>query len=155
MVETLCSENLMSAAGAADAVQLPNSLPFSNRHTALELPAALGERSPHDLVFDSTGGGLLVAYGKPSDPEAAGEGASRKRDAAALKRLASGGFLALWKIYAPETPWAIMRCAGVPSCCMLPEAKPHLAFAGTEEGSIQLWNMREAGANHPSVRAGP
>ena len=72
----------------------------------------------------------------------------------ALKRLASGGFLALWKIYTPDVPWAVMRCAGVPSCCMLPEAKPHLAFAGTEEGSVQLWNMREPGASHPSVELG-
>jgi len=150
-VEILCTENLMHAAGAADALQLPNALPFSERHTLLQLHPALGDRSPHDLAFDSTGGGLLVAYGKPTDAEPPTEHVSRKRDVAALKRLATGGFLALWKVYALESPWALMRCAGVPSCCMLPETKPHLAFAGTEEGSVQLWNLREPGSAHPSV----
>ena len=37
---------------------------------------------------------------------------------------------------------------------MLPEAKPHLAFAGTEEGAVQLWNLREPGASHPSIELG-
>ena len=154
VVETLCSENLIAAASGADAVQQPNALPFSVRHSLLQLPSALGERVPHDLTFDASGGGLLVAYGKPLDQEPPAEVLSRKRDVAVLRRLAAGGCLALWKIYAPEMPWAMMRCAGVPSCCMLPEAKPHLAFAGTEEGAVQLWNLREPGASHPSVELG-
>ncbi len=154
VVETLCSENLMAAASGADAVQQPNALPFSTRHTLLQLPAALGERAPHDLVFDSSGGALLVAYGKPLNAEPPAELVTRKRDVATLRRLAAGGCLALWKIYAPEMPWAVMRCAGVPSCCLVPEAKPHLAFAGTEEGAVQLWNMREPGASHPAVELG-
>ena len=66
-----------------------------------------------------------------------------------LRKLSSGGVLALWRLYAPELPWALMRCIGVPSCCMMAESKPHLAFAGTEEGSVQLWNLREPGSPEP------
>ena len=153
VVETLCTENLLAASGAADAVQLKNQLPFSSRHTRLNLPAALGERTPHHLTFDDSGGALLVAYGKPHAMPTL-DASVRKRDAAALRRLATGGMLAHWRLYAPERPWAVLRCTGLPSCCMLPAAKPHLAFAGTEEGTVQLWNLREAGSSHPSVELG-
>lgn len=156
VVETLCTENLMAAKGSAGAAGFnqSNSLPFSMRHLHIELPAALGERSAHDLGFDATGSSLVAAFGKPHGPlphEREGAEKIRKRDAAALRRLATGGLLAQWRLYRAETPWAIMRCVGVPSVCLLPEDRPHLVFSGTEEGSIQLWNLREAGSSHPQV----
>ena len=155
VVETLCTENLMAARGAsATGFNRSNSLPFSMRHTQLELPPALGARCPHDLAFDASGSSLVAAFGKPQGPlphEADPSIQIRKRDAAALRRLATGGVLAQWRLYRPDAPWAVMRCVGVPSVCMLPEAKPHLVFAGTEEGSIQLWNLREPGSSHPSI----
>ena len=176
VVETLCTENLMAASGASGGFQGANSLPFSKRHSHLELPSAFGERPPVDVTFDATGASLLAAFGKPrgggaaeasarvaagddnTDPQqpAGGDGAmpTRKRHLHQLKKLSTGGMLAQWRLYRPEAPWAVMRCVGVPSCCMLPEAKPHLAFAGTQEGSIQLWNLREPGSSHPSIELG-
>jgi hypothetical protein len=155
VVETLCMENLLAATGRSSGFNDANSLQFSQRHTTLTLPAALGPRTPVDLAFDAGGGSLLAAFGKPLGPmpheidaEASG---LRKRDVAALKRVGMGGVLATWRLYRPDDPWAVMRCVGVPACCMLPAAKPHLAFAGTEEGSVQLWNLREPGSSHPSV----
>ena len=163
VVETLCMENLMAASGRAIGFNEANSLPHSQRHATLELPPALGTRFAHDLTFDAGGGMLLAAFGKPVDPPPLEDNGDepdlteeerkvRKRDLANLRRLRSGGLLATWRLYRPDAPWTVMRCVGVPSCCLLDPAKPHLAFAGTDEGSVQLWNLREAGSSHPSVK---
>ena len=63
-VETLCTENLMEATGGSGGFVEANSLPFSQKHTRLELPAAFGERPPTDLSFDASGASLLAAFGK-------------------------------------------------------------------------------------------
>lgn len=151
VMETLCSENLMAAAGATDGFVSANSMPFSIRHCALSLPAALGERPPHDLAFSPDGNALLAAFGKPS---AVPEFTGRSKDGKALKRFATGGMLAFWRLHTTAAPWSVLRCIGTPTCCILPAARPHLAFAGTEEGSVQLWNLREPGVTHPSVDIG-
>lgn len=134
-----------SAFGFAEA----NSLAFSQRHSTLHLPSCLGERAPRDVAFDASGGSLLGAFGKPR-AEVSTEGYG-KRDAHTLARAATGGLMAVWRLYRPEAPWAVMRVVGVPTCCLIPPAKPHLAFAGTESGSVQLWNLREPSSSHPSV----
>jgi WD40 repeat protein len=157
VIETLCTENLTAATGSTGGFNEANSLSFSQRHSRLGLPDAFGERTPTDLTFDATGSSLLAAFGAPAGPlphEVDGSISVRKADAKALRKLAAGGLLAQWRLYRPESPSAVMRCVGVPSCCLLPEAKPHLVFAGTEEGSIQLWNTREPGSSHASVELG-
>ena len=166
VVETLCVENLLAVSGRSAGFNEANSLEYSQRHAYLSMPDVLGTRENTDLCFDAGGGALLAAFGKaigplppeadpPIDPEdKSPEAKAKRRDATMFKRLASGGLLATWRLYRPDTPWAVMRCVGIPSCCLLPVAKPHLAFAGTEEGSIQIWNLREPGSSHPSVDIG-
>lgn len=172
VVETLCMENLMAVSGRAAGFDEPNALSHSQRHATLTLPPALGTRTAHDLTFDDKGGVLLACFSKPLHPmpheglgtnesgaaaAAAGSGGKeppKRRDLHHLNRLATGGLLATWRLYRPDAPWAVMRCVGVPSCCLLPAAKPHLAFAGTDEGTVQVWNLREPGSSHPSVDMG-
>ena len=155
VVETLCMENLIATSGRSVGFNDANSLSFSQRHSSLSLPPLLGARRPRDLTFDGGGGVLLAAFGAPAHPPADADVASlTKREASTLKRVATGGVLATWRLYRPDAPWALMRVVGTPSCCLLPHAKPHLAFAGTDEGTIQLWNMREPGSSHPSIHVG-
>ena len=155
VVETLCMENLMAAGGRSVGFNEANSLPFSQRHSTLSLPAVLGERPSRDLTFDGGGGILLAAFGPPAHPpDDAAAAALGKREAATLRRVATGGILATWRLYRPDAPWAVMRVVGNPSCCLLPHTKPHLAFAGTDEGTVQLWNLREPGSSHPSIDLG-
>lgn len=149
VVEALCSENLTAAhSGLAEGFAQPNSLSFSSRHCTLALPLLLGERSPHDLTFSADGLCVIVAYGRPRAPPPP---PGRKAERAVLKKAEAGGLLSIWKIHRATSPWAIMCCGGTPACCLLPAAMPHLVVAGTDEGAVQLWDLREPGGAHAAV----
>ena len=101
-------------------------------------PAVAGRRRPMRRRTTA----LLAAYSPPAAPLTP----SRKRDAAAIRRIDGAGIVCLWKLHRTSFPWAVLRCAGTPLRVALPSAKPYLAFAGTAEGAVQLWDLREVRA---------
>jgi len=56
--------------------------------------------------------------------------------------------LCLWHVNQPESPVSLMYCEGEPSCCGLSLDGAHIAFAGTKEGSLLLWDLREKPVLH-------
>ena len=79
----------------------------------------------------------LAAYGTPFAPPR-----EPRKTPAPLRRLWSGGVLCVWRVDHPAAPWHLLRCVGLPACCLVCAAKPHLAFAGTSEGSVQVTRHR-------------
>jgi len=144
VVEALLSEN---TAGQSDGFSSANSLHFSTRHASIDLPSSFGARQPSALCFTPDTTAVLVAYTAAAEPIQP----SRKRDAAEVGRLNGSGMLCVWKLHLTSFPWAVLRCLGTPSCCMLSPVKPYLAFAGTDEGAVQMWDLREAGSAHANV----
>lgn len=142
LMETLCAENVRSAvSGFSSATALPG---VSMRSAALRLPAALGDRELLDVSFASEGDALLAAYGA----DGVVEGASKATKP--VRRLATGGLLCVWRLQQTEAPWQLLRCVGLPSCCLLPR-KSYLALGGTLEGGVQLWDLREPSSQHATA----
>ena len=151
VMEALCAENLLRAAaggggaaaargrrraaggGAAGAATTASSLPFASRTTAFALGEPLGPRPLADVCFFPDGASMLAAYGTPFAPPR-----EPRKTPAPLRRLWSGGVLCVWRVDHPAAPWHLLRCVGLPACCLVCAAKPHLAFAGTSEGSVQV-----------------
>ena len=122
---------------------------------------------------------MLAAYSTPfRRNQSVGEGLGVERDVErprsdneAVRSLREGGMLALWNLEvqggvgggwggrgARQMPSVrLLRVAGIPSCCALCRgAEPQLAVAGTAEGSVQLWDLRQgdsrARSSHPKRR---
>ncbi|KAF4088718.1 hypothetical protein AMELA_G00058030 [Ameiurus melas] len=66
--------------------------------------------------------------------------------------LDSKTLMCVWNIWEPSTPQRILVCeAEVRSCCFSP-GKAALVFAGTDVGSVLVWDLREHSGSHSHVR---
>jgi hypothetical protein len=143
LMEALCAENVRSAVGGfSSAHSLMN---VSMRAATMRLPETLGARALVDVSFAAEGDALLAAYG--GEGEAAEGKAKSKKE---VRRLLPGGLLCVWRLQQTEAPWQLLRCIGLPSCCLCLR-RSYLAACGTHEGGVQLWDLREPAAQHPCV----
>jgi len=147
LMESLCSENMRSAAGGFSST---HALPVSVRAATMRLPEQLGPRALVDVSFAAEGDTLLAAYGV--DAEAAEEPRPKGKKEAA-RRLLGAGLLGVWRLQQTEAPWQLLRCIGLPSCCLFLR-RSHLAVCGTHEGGVQLWDLREPASQHASAEVG-
>ncbi|KAB5578980.1 hypothetical protein PHYPO_G00189290 [Pangasianodon hypophthalmus] len=66
--------------------------------------------------------------------------------------LDSKTLICVWNIWEPSTPQRILVCeAEVRSCCFSP-GKATLVFAGTDVGSVLVWDLREHSGSHSHIR---
>ncbi|XP_060771581.1 cytoplasmic dynein 2 intermediate chain 1 [Neoarius graeffei] len=66
--------------------------------------------------------------------------------------LDSQTLVCVWNIWEPSTPQSILVCeAEVQSCCFSP-GKATLVFAGTDVGSVLVWDLREHSSSHSHIR---
>ena len=145
LMESLCSENVRGTASGFSASHAHSQL--SVRAATMRLPEQLGPRALVDVSFAAEGDSLLAAYGV--DAEAAQEPRPKGRKEAA-RRLLGEGLLCVWRLQQTEAPWQLLRCIGLPSCC-LSLRRSHLALCGTHEGGVQLWDLREPASQHVSA----
>jgi hypothetical protein len=54
----------------------------------------------------------------------------------------------VWDVHSPGSPSMVLECAGSPSCCSFSSLQPFVITAGTSEGAIALWDLREANSFH-------
>eukprot|EP00794_Sanderia_malayensis_P003593 gene3593-4100_t len=64
------------------------------------------------------------------------------------------GLVCLWNSSHPAEPQKFLFCESKPTCCCLSPAKASFAFAGIEDGSIAVWDLREASSLHRSMNLG-
>lgn len=104
---------------------------------SVELPpwlAALPPRYVHLSAQPSPA--LLVCHAR----RARGDGAGPLAGA--------GGVLTVWDPQRPGAAPRVLLSHGVPLCAVLSAPRPHVAVAGHEEGSLALWDLREAASLH-------
>ncbi|KAJ3226324.1 WD repeat-containing protein 60 [Clydaea vesicula] len=53
------------------------------------------------------------------------------------------GLILMWRLTEPTHPLRILTCECEPMCCTFGTTKPNLIFAGTKDGSIQVWNLND------------
>ncbi|KAJ8036082.1 WD repeat-containing protein 60 [Holothuria leucospilota] len=62
--------------------------------------------------------------------------------------LSNRGILCVWNINDPLKPQKILSCRSHLKCCAWSPTKATMAFAGTEDGSVMVWDLREPSNMH-------
>ncbi|XP_069067268.1 cytoplasmic dynein 2 intermediate chain 1 isoform X1 [Pleurodeles waltl] len=60
----------------------------------------------------------------------------------------------VWNIWEPSTPLKILVCESEVKCCCFGPGKATLVFAGTADGSVVVWDLREDSNMHHSMMVG-
>ncbi|KAM4705187.1 cytoplasmic dynein 2 intermediate chain 1 [Rhinophrynus dorsalis] len=58
-------------------------------------------------------------------------------------RLDNKYIICVWNIWEPSTPQKVLICESEVKCCCFSPAKASLVFAGTVDGSVAVWDLRE------------
>ena len=153
LVEKLCIENVLADSGGPSALEGGDTHSLSSRCTKLELPSELGRRGTVDVALCADASTLLAAFSAP-------EKSSSMSGNATARRVASGSILASWSLARlctlgsenGATAETILRVLGQVTCCSLVHAcNSMIAIAGTAEGSIQVWDLRERQSLHEAL----
>uniref|UniRef100_A0A8C4U082 Dynein 2 intermediate chain 1 n=1 Tax=Falco tinnunculus TaxID=100819 RepID=A0A8C4U082_FALTI len=83
---------------------------------------------------------LLSAHGLP---EKAGVGLLNRKS-----------LICVWNIWQPSSPQKVLICDSEVLCCCFSPNKTTLVFAGTIDGSLLVWDLREDSRMHPYMRIG-
>nr|XP_054491968.1 cytoplasmic dynein 2 intermediate chain 1 [Agelaius phoeniceus] len=80
---------------------------------------------------------LLSAHGLP---EKAGVGLLSRKS-----------LVCVWNIWQPSSPQKVLICDSEVMCCCFSPSKATLVFAGTADGSLLVWDLREDSRMHPCM----
>ncbi|XP_041346025.1 cytoplasmic dynein 2 intermediate chain 1 [Pyrgilauda ruficollis] len=80
---------------------------------------------------------LLSAHGLP---EKAGVGLLSRKS-----------LICVWNIWQPSSPQKVLICDSEVICCCFSPSKATLVFAGTVDGSLLVWDLREDSRMHPCM----
>uniref|UniRef100_A0A8C5NLC7 WD repeat domain 60 n=1 Tax=Junco hyemalis TaxID=40217 RepID=A0A8C5NLC7_JUNHY len=80
---------------------------------------------------------LLSAHGLPE-----------KADVGLLSRKS---LICVWNIWQPSSPQKVLTCGSEVMCCCFSPSKATLVFAGTADGSLLVWDLREDSRMHPCM----
>ncbi|KAL2919858.1 hypothetical protein HK105_200775 [Polyrhizophydium stewartii] len=61
------------------------------------------------------------------------------------------GALAVWRLNDTKRMSRMLVCEAKVTCCCFAPTKPYLVFAGTQDGGVQVWDLREPAASHTSA----
>jgi hypothetical protein len=101
---------------------------------------------------------LLTAYtskrvgggkaGRAKGKEEAKDGDGAADTDAEWALLESKAVLAVWDVNQPLLPVKLLVMQGEPVCCAMEVLRPHICFAGSSEGSVLVWDLRESNSMH-------
>ncbi|XP_041099576.1 cytoplasmic dynein 2 intermediate chain 1-like isoform X2 [Polyodon spathula] len=69
-------------------------------------------------------------------------------------RLDSKSIVCVWNIWEPSNPHRVLICESEIQCCCFSLGKATLVFAGTVDGSVVVWDLREHSTLHYTMRIG-
>ncbi|XP_038153811.1 cytoplasmic dynein 2 intermediate chain 1 isoform X2 [Cyprinodon tularosa] len=73
---------------------------------------------------------------------------------ASTPHLDSCSMVCVWNIWEPSRPQKILIYEAEIQCCCFSPGKSTLVFAGTQVGSVVLWDLRENSSNHYKLKIG-
>ncbi|XP_068260964.1 cytoplasmic dynein 2 intermediate chain 1 isoform X2 [Nyctibius grandis] len=68
--------------------------------------------------------------------------------------LSRKSIICVWNIWQPSSPQKVLICDSEVMCCCFSPNKTTLVFAGTIDGSLLVWDLREDSRMHPHVMIG-
>ncbi|KAM7072505.1 cytoplasmic dynein 2 intermediate chain 1 [Acridotheres tristis] len=80
---------------------------------------------------------LLSAHGLP--------------EKAGVDLLSRKSLICVWNIWQPSSPQKVLICDSEVVCCCFSPSKATLVFAGTVDGSLLVWDLREDSRMHPCM----
>uniref|UniRef100_A0A8C2SS54 Dynein 2 intermediate chain 1 n=1 Tax=Coturnix japonica TaxID=93934 RepID=A0A8C2SS54_COTJA len=72
-------------------------------------------------------------------------------DKAGVALLDRKSIICVWNIWQPSSPQKVLICDSEVLCCCFSPSKTTLVFAGTVDGSLLVWDLREDTRMHPHV----
>ncbi|XP_064595418.1 cytoplasmic dynein 2 intermediate chain 1-like [Liolophura sinensis] len=119
-----------------------SNIQASEGYSLLGTPAFLQGRYVQKMYFSPSQSNLLLTLYSPSQ---------QLTENPLLDQM---GVLCVWNTTEPSVPQKILVCDSmVGSCCFSPSHSA-LVFAGMVDGSLALWDLREAASLHQCVRSG-
>ncbi|XP_053324428.1 cytoplasmic dynein 2 intermediate chain 1 [Spea bombifrons] len=62
--------------------------------------------------------------------------------------------ICVWNIWEPTAPQKVLVCESEVKCCCFSPGKAALVFAGTADGSVMIWDLREDVSMHRTMKLG-
>uniref|UniRef100_U3JWU0 Dynein 2 intermediate chain 1 n=1 Tax=Ficedula albicollis TaxID=59894 RepID=U3JWU0_FICAL len=70
---------------------------------------------------------------------------------AGVDLLSRKSIICVWNIWQPSSPQKVLICDSEVVCCCFSPSKATLVFAGTVDGSLLVWDLREDSRMHPCM----
>jgi WD repeat-containing protein 60 len=111
----------------------------------------------------ANGGGGGSSFGDAGEKSSAASpgGSARvkieRKASSFIGSLASKSIICVWGLSmhkSNDVPLKSLICEGVPRCCALSPGRGNIVLAGTEEGTIALWDLSESAAMHHQSSGG-
>nr|XP_060638550.1 cytoplasmic dynein 2 intermediate chain 1 isoform X1 [Anolis sagrei ordinatus] len=146
VIEVLLEEDQVAIQPRRNLRSRPSSLSISDRCFQLntDLPFLngpmffLGRKISHLHISQAQRQALLSVHGLPE--KSSGLLLDRKY------------IICVWNVWQPSSPQKLLFCESQVTCCCFSPSKAILVFAGTVDGSVLVWDLREDSRMHFSMK---
>ncbi|XP_042332248.1 LOW QUALITY PROTEIN: cytoplasmic dynein 2 intermediate chain 1 [Sceloporus undulatus] len=140
VIEVLLEEDQVATQPRRNLRSRPSSLSISDRCFQLntDLPFLNGRKISHLHISQAQRQALLSVHGLPE-----------KSNDLLLDRKY---IICVWNVWQPSSPQKLLFCESQVTCCCFSPSKAILAFAGTVDGSVLVWDLREDSRMHHSIK---
>uniref|UniRef100_A0A8C5RF83 Dynein 2 intermediate chain 1 n=1 Tax=Laticauda laticaudata TaxID=8630 RepID=A0A8C5RF83_LATLA len=140
VIEVLLEEDQVATQPRRNLRSRPSSLSISDRCFQLNtnLPFLNGRRISCLHISQAQRQALLSVHGLPET----------SNDLS----LDSKYIICVWNVWQPSSPQKLLLCESQVTCCCFSPCKATLVFAGTVDGSVLVWDLRENSRMHQCVK---
>ncbi|ETE69292.1 WD repeat-containing protein 60, partial [Ophiophagus hannah] len=140
VIEVLLEEDQVATQPRRNLRSRPSSLSISDRCFQLNtnLPFLNGRRISCLHISQAQRQALLSVHGLPET----------SNDLS----LDSKYIICVWNVWQPSSPQKLLLCESQVTCCCFSPCKATLVFAGTVDGSVLVWDLREDSRMHQCVK---
>ncbi|XP_066483668.1 cytoplasmic dynein 2 intermediate chain 1 [Tiliqua scincoides] len=140
VIEVLLEEDQVATQPRRNLRSRPSSLSISDRCFQLNtsLPFLSGRKVSCLHISQAQRQALLSVHGLPEKPS----------DLHLDRRY----IISVWNVWQPSSPQKILFCESQVTCCCFSPSKATLVFAGTVDGSVLVWDLREDSRMHHCIK---
>ncbi|KAJ3216812.1 WD repeat-containing protein 60 [Dinochytrium kinnereticum] len=142
VMDILLEENTLHA---TESIRVDNTsyINISQGQTRITLPSFLSGRTLIKLAFSPIDHRLLMTLW------------SQASGVFAESKIGKKGLICMWRLTDLTSPSCILLCEGDPSTICASHTKPYIYIAGTKEGGISAWDLREPSSLHMTLTEAP
>ncbi|XP_053115144.1 cytoplasmic dynein 2 intermediate chain 1 isoform X2 [Hemicordylus capensis] len=140
VIEVLLEEDQVATQPRRNLRSRPSSLSISDRCFQLntDLPFLTGRKVSCLHISQAQRQALLSVHGLPKE--------------LSDLQLDRKYLICVWNVWQPSSPQKILFCESQVTCCCFSPIKATLVFAGTADGSVLVWDLREDSRMHHCMK---